>query len=134
MRQRREPHGGRDHVVGALRHVDVIVGMHRRVRAPRSPPSSSLARFASTSLVHVVAGAGAGLIHVDDELVAMLAAEHLVGRLHDGVGETGVEAPGLLVRQCGRALDPDYRIDERPAAAEVRRSGSSPAARSVWMP
>ena len=33
--QHREPHRGRDHVVGALGHVDVIVGMHRRVLPAR---------------------------------------------------------------------------------------------------
>jgi hypothetical protein len=62
--------------------------------------------------VHVVGGAGAGLERVDDELVAVLAGEHLVGRPHDGVGEAGLETSRFLVRQRSRALDPDLRNDE----------------------
>src|SRR5690349_23380504 len=55
--QRGQADGGRDHVVGGLRHVDVIVGMHRLVRA--ALPAQQLVRAIGEHLVtvHVVRGA-----------------------------------------------------------------------------
>ena len=44
-----------EHVVGALPHVDVVVGMDRLVlAAKRSPPSISMARLAITSLAFML--------------------------------------------------------------------------------
>jgi hypothetical protein len=63
--------------------------------------------------VHVVRRAGAGLIHVHDELIAERAGQDLVRRLDDGVGDGVVEAPqrGVGARAC--LLDQDRRRDER---------------------
>ena len=108
-----------------LRHVDVIVRMHRRVarraptedarwrdsRAPRSrsccarcrrPPGTRRRRSARDAA----------------------PAEDLVGRRDDRVGEPGVEAAGLLVRERRRFLDPDHGGDEH-------RERTQPADRKV---
>ena len=85
--QHREPHRRGDHVVGALGHVDVIVRMDRRVDAARLAEDLVGAVREDFVNVHVVARARARLVHVHDELVAVPAAEHLVGGLHDRVGE-----------------------------------------------
>jgi hypothetical protein len=58
-------------------------------------------------------GAGAGLVHIDDELFAVFAGEHFVGGGGDRVGTLGVEASGFLVRQRRRALDAHDGVDER---------------------
>ena len=42
------------HVVRALAHVDVVVGMDRLLGAKRSPPASSIARLAITSLAFML--------------------------------------------------------------------------------
>ncbi len=94
--------------------------MHRRVRAARAAENLVGAVGEHLVTVHVVAGARAGLIHIDDELIAVLAAEHLVRRLHDRVGEPAFEPSGLLVGQRGGALDPDHGIDERGQRPESR--------------
>ena len=70
--------------------------------------------------VHVVRRSRAGLIRVDDELIAVLAGEHFVGRRDDRVGELGVEAPGLFVRQRRRLLDPHLRRRRTRRAARDR--------------
>ena len=87
--------------------------MHRRVLAALAAEQLVGAIREHFVRVHVVRRAGAGLIRIDDELIAMLAGEHFVGRLHDRVGELGVEAARLLVRQRRGLLDPDLRVDER---------------------
>ena len=63
-------------------------------------------------------GAGARLIGIDDELVAMLAGKHLVGGLHDGVGQARLEPARALVGQRRRALDPDHGVHEGGERAE----------------
>ena len=63
--------------------------------------------------------AGAGLVRIDDELVAMLAAKHFVGRLHDRVGALSVESSRFLVRQRRGLLDPHLGIDERIERTEA---------------
>ena len=80
-----------------------------------------------------MAGARAGLIQVDDELLAMLPGENLVGRLDDRVGQPRLQPAGLLVRERGRRLI-------QTTASTKAGSGRSPligkfsAARSVWTP
>ena len=115
-----QPHGRGDHVVGALRHVDVIVGVHRLVGAAGG--TEDLVRPVREHLitVHVVAGARTRLVDIHDELVPVLAGENLIGRLHDGVGQARLEPAGLLVHQSRRALDPHDRIDECGKRAQAR--------------
>ena len=96
--QRAEPDGRGDHVVGGLRHVDVIVGVNRRVLATTTAEQLVGAVGEDLVAVHVVRRAGARLVGIHDELIAMLAGEHFIGGPHDGVGEPGLEAPRFLVR------------------------------------
>ncbi len=64
----RDVQGRGDHVVGALLHVDVVVGVDRVLARRGWPVAISLARLAITSLAFMlVDGAAAGLEHVDDE-------------------------------------------------------------------
>ncbi len=115
--ERREPHGGRDDVVGALRHVDVIVRVYRGVRAPLTAENLVGPIGEDFVAVHVVAGAGAGLVDVDHELVPKITAEDFVGGRDDRVGQLAVEPARLLVRECGGLLDLDDGVDkgrERP--------------------
>jgi hypothetical protein len=59
------------------------------------------------------------LVRVDDEMLVVAPRQHLVGRLHDGVGDLRVEAAGLLVRHRRGLLDPDLRLHERPERLEA---------------
>ena len=69
--------------------------------------------------VHVVRGAGAGLIHVDDELIAETAGEDLVRRGDDGACDLAVETAELGVGLGGRLLDEDGRGDEIGGRAQT---------------
>ena len=110
--QRTEPDCGRNHVVGGLRHVDVIVRMDQRIAAARR--SEVLVGEVGEHLVHVhvVRRAGAGLVHVDDEVVAMRATQDLIGGGDDRVGQLRIEPARLLVRERRGFLDPDHRRHE----------------------
>ena len=114
LRQRRQANVRRDRVVGALRHVHVIVRMHGGVRPPL--PAEQLIGAVREHFVHVhvVRGPRAGLVRIDDELIRVLASKHFIRCLYDGIGETCVETTGLLVRERSGLLDPHLRDDERP--------------------
>jgi hypothetical protein len=60
-----------------------------------------------------MAGAGARLINIHDELITVLTRKNLIGSLYDGIREAGLESSGLLVHQGSRPLYPYDRIDER---------------------
>src|SRR2546427_11628437 len=84
----------------------------------RRPPRSTL--FPYTTLFRsVVGGPRSGLIRVHDEVLAVGPSEDLVGGADDGVGEPGLETPGLPVREGGRLLDPDHGVDERGERGEM---------------
>ena len=76
--------------------------MHARDNAARPPSRSSRAVGQDLVGVHIVRGAGAGLVDVDHELVAMLAVEDLVGRRDDGVGDVAVKTTECSVRLVPR--------------------------------
>ena len=72
----------REHVVGALAHVDVIVGMDRLFLCEAVAARISIARLLIDLVdVHVARGARAGLVNVDRELVVELAGRDFLGRL-----------------------------------------------------
>jgi hypothetical protein len=52
--RRGDVHGGREDIVRRLPEIDVVVGCTQALRCPRSPPSSSEARLASTSLMFML--------------------------------------------------------------------------------
>ena len=102
--QRGEVNRGREHVVGGLAHVDVVVG----VAAPSS------VRQVGDHLVgvHVGRGARAGLEDVDRELIVELAVGDAVGSGGDPLGEVGVEQRQLAVDAGRGALDPAQPADD----------------------
>ena len=86
-----------EHVVGALPHVHVVVGMDRLLRV-EAIAAGQLDRPIGDHLVdvHVRRGAGAGLVDVDRELVVELALGDFAGS-----GKQGLDllvAQGVLAR------------------------------------
>ncbi len=102
---------GREHVVGGLRRVHVVVRVHGPAEALRRQPSDDLVG------VHVARGPRAGLEHVDRERVVVLAAGHVGGRVVDRVRQVGVEHAQLAVDPGGAALDAPERADHVPPDA-----------------
>ena len=88
--------GGREDVVRALAHVDVVV----RVHVVAGERGDHLVR------VHVRARAGAGLEDVDRELVVVLAVRDRVAGGGDPLRLVRIEQPELGVRPRRGGLDP----------------------------
>ena len=76
-------HGGGDHVVARLPHVDVVVRMHRILRANRFPGKLAAAIRDHFVRVCVRARAGAGLENVEREMFVEFSLDHFFRRLHD---------------------------------------------------
>jgi len=53
------------------------------------------------------------LIHIHDELLAVLSRQHFVRRLHDRIGKARLEPARLLVSERSGAFDVYSRVDER---------------------
>ena len=85
----------------------MIVGVHAFVVAASRPEDLRGAIGQHLVGVHVVRGAGAGLVHVDDELIAKPAGQHLVGRGDDRARDVRIEAPERAVGFGRRLLDLD---------------------------
>ena len=109
--------------------------MHQRVLAARAAEELGGAIGEHLVHVHVVRRAGAGLIDVDDELIAKRAAEHLVRRRDDGVGDARRRAgrvralawaAAFLMRTVAstssavRAQAADREVLDAPAPSECR--------------
>ena len=62
--------------------------------------------------VHVVRRPRTGLIHIDDEMLAVFAGQNFVSRLHDRVCQLGLEPAGLLMCERRCALDANCGIDK----------------------
>ena len=88
---RGDVHRGRERVVGGLRHVHVVVGVDRRLRAELAARHLDGAVGDDLVDVHVGLGARAGLPDVQREVVVERAGDHLVGRRDDQVGDGRVE-------------------------------------------
>ena len=128
IEQQREARRRREHVVGRLRHVHVIVRMHLGVRALRRAEHFRGAVGEHLVGVHVVRRAGARLIHVDDELIAQLAGKNFVGGGHDGAADVGGQLARGLVGGRRGFLDEDGGGDElvRRAQAADRKIFDGP--------
>src|SRR5690606_30559254 len=96
-------HGGGETVVGALRAVDVVVGVHRALATALA--GGDLVGPTGDHLVdvHVALGAAAGLPDHQGKLVIMLALQHLVGGLFDQTGQVGRQIADAAV-DPGRGL------------------------------
>ncbi|MNJ20851.1 hypothetical protein D3C77_151930 [compost metagenome] len=123
----RDVHGGGEAVVGALRAVDVIVGVHWRFAA-----TALAGQFVGPTGdhfvdVHVALSATAGLPDDEWKLVVQLPVEHFVGGLFDQSGDirrkvsVAVVDPGCgFFDQCQgmqnrqrHALLADGKVDQR---------------------
>ena len=113
----RDVHGGGEGVVGRLRPVAVVVGVHRVLRAQRA--AQNLDRPVGDHLVgvHVGLGARAGLPHHQGEVVVQLAVDHVLGGTGDGLGDLRFQIVQLRVGARGRLLDDAQRADHRPGQA-----------------
>ena len=90
-REQREPRRGREDVVGRLAHVDVVVRVHAGVRAARLAEDLRRAVREHLVRVHVVRGAGAGLVDVHHELIAQAAGKHFVRGRDDRLRHAGLQ-------------------------------------------
>ncbi len=131
--RRADVHGGGDHVIGTLLHVDVIVGMNGVLAA--APARGEFIGPAGDDFVgvHVGGCAGAGLENIDDELGVELAVDDFLGRLLD-------KLRSLFVEQTQFAVDLAQHHFTRPMAAMNRRlnrkseTGKFSTARAVCAP
>jgi hypothetical protein len=62
--------------------------------------------------IHVVRGAGSGLVHIDDELIAQLAFENFVGGRDDRLSDIGGQPAKARIRCSRGLLHEDRRLDE----------------------
>ena len=108
-------HGGGEGVVRRLAAVDVVVGMHRLLRAHHA--AGDLDRAVGDHLVgiHVRLRAAAGLEHHQRKVVVERSGNHLVGRLHDQLHGSGRELPQFAVGQRRTLLENAERLLDRPA-------------------
>ena len=106
-----EPAGGqvqgrREDVVGRLRGVDVVVGVDRPAEALRGHGSQDLVG------VHVGAGAGARLEHVEREVIVEGAEGHLGRRVVDGRGDVLRDHAEAAVDRGRHPLDRAQGVDQ----------------------
>jgi hypothetical protein len=101
----RQPHRGGIHVVGALRGVDVVVGVQHVVAAFFM--AQLLEREIADHLVgvHVGRGARAALDHVDHEFVEQLAFDQVVAGQDDGRRAIAVDGAQVGIGARGGLLD-----------------------------
>ena len=113
---------GKD-VVGRLAIVHMVIGMDHCVLAELA--AQNLVRPVGDHLVgvHVKADAGAGLEHVDHELLVPLAVDHFLRRLDDRVGALGVDQAKLLVGLRRRPLHHAEGANELRIARASRMMG-----------
>ena len=106
-------HGGGEAVVGALRRVDVVIGVHRPFAA--AALAGQLVGAAGDHLVdvHVALRAAAGLPDPQGELRVMLAGENLIGDLFDQLADLGAEAAVALVDAGGGFFDQAQGVNHR---------------------
>ena len=76
-------HGGGEAVVGALRAVDMVVGVHRALAAALAAGDLVGASGDDLVHVHVALRTAAGLPDHQRELVVVLASQHFVSGLFD---------------------------------------------------
>ena len=113
----RDVHGGREGVVGGLRHVDVVVGMDGLLGA--HDPAAELDGPVGDDLVgvHVGLRAAARLPDAQRELVVEIALGHLARRLLNEAGQRLVQLAEVAVDRGRGALEdpesPDQRLGHR---------------------
>lgn len=120
-------HGGGEAVVGALRAVDVVIGVYWRLAATAFAGQFVGASGDHLVDVHVALGATARLPDDERELIVVLAIQHFIGGLFDQPGDVGrqvaiavVDARRGLLDQCqgvqyreGHAFLANGEVDQR---------------------
>ncbi|MNJ54621.1 hypothetical protein D3C77_500700 [compost metagenome] len=106
-------HGGGEAVVGALRAVDMIVGMHRAFAAALAAGQFVGASGDHLVDVHVALRAAAGLPDHQRELVVVLAGQHFVGGLLDQPGHLGGQLADAVIDPRGGFLDQRQGMQHR---------------------
>ena len=101
-----EVHRRREHVVGALPHVHVVVGVHALDLAARHIGDDLIG-------IHVGRRPRTGLEHVHRELVVKLAARHSHSGLCDRGGDAGLKQPQLAVGTGSTRLDAPQPVNHR---------------------
>ena len=102
--RRRDVHRRRKRVVRRLRHVDVIVGVNRRLAPERRARKLAAAIGDHLVDVHVELGAAARHPHMQRKHVMMLAGEDFVAGLHDQLVTLIVEPLAGVIRGGGGFL------------------------------
>jgi hypothetical protein len=112
FQRRGDRHGAGERVVGRLRHVHVIVRVHRLLRAERA--AGQLDRAVGDDLVdvHVALRAAAGLPDAQREMIVEFSGGHLVGGLHDEVGYFRLHLAEVEVDQRARFFQDAKRVDD----------------------
>jgi len=132
--QCRELYRRGDDVIARLAHVDVVVWMHRVVRAERL--TEDLVSAVGDHLVGVGVGRRprTGLEDIDHEILVKLAFLDFLRRLLDRISEARLQQPQLSVDQRRGTLDLGQRPDEAPRqskSADREVLSSSLGARAV---
>ena len=105
-------HGGREGVIGRLRHVAVIIRVHRLLGAHLAAEYLDGAVGDDLIRIHVGLGAGPGLPDDKGEVLIELAVDHFVGGLDDGLAEFLVELAEGHIGFGGRFLDDAERAHD----------------------
>ncbi len=100
--------GGRNHIVAALAHVDMVIGMHRAAEPPARQRRDDLVG------IHVAAGSRAGLKDVDGELLIVHPGRHLRRGLLHRLRYLRLEELELPVGACRGLFHQAECADERP--------------------
>ena len=113
-------HGRGEGVVARLRHVHVIVRVHRLLAAALAPRHLDGAVADHLVHVHVALRATAGLPHAERKLAVKLAVRHFLGGRHDQVAQVGGKAAhvGVGLRAGGLQQAEGMHDGQRHAVAE----------------
>ena len=110
--RRRDVKRAGEGVVRGLAHIDVIVGMDRRLVAARAAQSFAGDIRDHLVRVHVRLRARSGLPHGEGELRVQLACGHGLRRILDRIGEHRVEHTELAIGARRRLFDDAERMDD----------------------
>ena len=111
--QAAQPDGRGNRVIGALRHVHMVVRAHQLVVALLSAQQFNCTVGEYLVHIHVVRRARPGLKRIHHKLRLQPACQHLCSRAADGAGNAPVQQPQRAVHISRRMLDGRHRPDKR---------------------
>ena len=98
-------HGGRESVIRALTHIDMVVRMHGVLGADLTPQYLNSAIGDNFIGIHIGLGPRAGLPDGQREIIIPLTFRHFRGRLNDGTRPFRIKIAKRFIGQGGRAFD-----------------------------